>query len=144
MSNAAHGKNTVLKIGTLAAPTVLTDISGYLSEAARAGDTPMADGTTFGDGVQVHVPGVPDFTVNLTGVVHPTIHTILSDLQTANPQVAVDFEFGPLGDDAGDPEITGTAYIGNYSHTSPIQGVVGFTATLVAAGPITDDLYGAS
>jgi hypothetical protein len=141
-----HGRHTVFKLGSADTPSTLVDLSSQLSEVSRAGDTPMADGTGFGDSVQRHVPGIPDFTLNITGFMSSDAHTQITEILNSNPSVAVDFEFGPLGDEAGNPQITGSVYLGNYNHTSPVGGLDTFTATAVVADAATfsDDVYGAS
>jgi hypothetical protein len=146
MAERTHGRHTVLKLGSAATPTVLVDLSDQLRVANRTGSTPMADGTGFGDSVQRHVPGIPDFTLGLEGFMSDDSHTQISDILNSDPAVAVDFEFGPLGDDAGHPQITGTCYLGNYNHNSSVGDVVTFTCDLVVAdaAQFVDGTYGGS
>jgi hypothetical protein len=134
-----HGKNGVFKIGTLAAPTVVTDISTYCEEVSLPRKIDTAETTTFGAGAKTYVVGYPDATIAIKGKWDLALDSILAAVVGFDTALA--FEHGPEGAIATRVKYTGFAFLTDYQVTTPVGDVVSFTASLQVTGPVVRALY---
>lgn len=139
-----HGKETIFKVGTKGAPTVLTDISAFLDSVTYPQSADTVETTTFGNKVRSYMPGFQGNAFSISGKYDasssPNIDTILSDLQQATVPVAVSYvPGGGSGPTYNAPGGSGAAgvWLSNYSVSSPVNDVVSFSADFVGNLAIT-------
>jgi hypothetical protein len=129
-----HGKITVFKLGTFATPTVVVDLSAFLTEVRKSGSADTPETTAFGATNKTYVVGVPDAALTVTGYFDAVPDAQLGAL--VGTEVAPNFEYGPEGSTAGRVKYTGTMFVASYDLTNSITGVVGFTANMVPASAV--------
>lgn len=126
-----HGKNTNFQINS-------KDISQYCDNVDFPEVADTAETSTFGASAKTYIPGLTDSTLAIQGKFDPTVTTgpdaVLQPLVGA---AATTFIYGPYGNTSGFVKYTGSAICTNYKITSPIGGVVTFTADFQCTGAIT-------
>jgi hypothetical protein len=146
MPTFRHGKNTIFKVGTSGAPTVLTDISNTLDSVSYPAQADLAETTTFQSSAKSFMPGFPANNFSITGKFDATTDGVLSGLQNFGTPVAV--QFRPSGtltpgvsyDAAGGAGNPGV-FLTNYSISAPVNDVVSFQADFTNNLAITRSTY---
>jgi hypothetical protein len=112
-------KKADLRLGTHAAPTVLTDLSGSFKKADFNRQLDMFDKTVFNQTTNVKAmeTGLQEIKLSGEALWDQTLDTHLHDLVVNGTEI--DFQFGPNGGDAGKVRYTGKAIVSNYS--TPIE-----------------------
>lgn len=134
---AQHGKDTVVQLGTSAAPTVLTDISSSLSSEDLSRQADTHESTTFGADSKTYIPGLKDGTFSLEVMWSATIDAHLDGILGKQ----VNFEIGPAGSGTGMPKYTGAAICTDYSGSNPVGDVVTASAEFQITGDVTRGTY---
>ena len=118
-----HGKNAALTINAGA-------LAAFLNNIDFTTDLEIADTTTFGATWKTSIAGIPDGTLEFSGLYDPTASTgpgaILFPLVTAGTQVTA--LFYPGGNTSGQSlyTITSGVIVTSYSESSPVGGAVTF------------------
>lgn len=133
MPTFRHGKNAVFKVGTNGAPTVLTDISNVVNNVSAPRQSDLAETTAFGSSARSYIPGFPGNNFSISGMFDATVDGYLAGLQNYDTPVAVQYRPEGTGSGKVSYDAVGGAgqpgvFITNYSITSPVNDVVGFTA----------------
>jgi len=135
-----HGKDAVFKLATAGAPTVVGDISAYLTSVGFPQEVETAEVTTLGDADKEYIVGLRDKTVSIEGKFDPTIDAQLNALYGFATPVA--FEFHPQGTAATLPKYTqaGTTVgllLTSYEVTEDIGAEGTFSAEFQSSGAVT-------
>lgn len=132
-----HGKNTVVKAGTSAAPTVVTDISQYVTSEDLSRQAETHETTTFGKDSKTYVPGLKDGSFSLELMWDPAIDAHMDGILGKE----VDFEIGPGGNTAGSVKYTGKAICTDHSGSSSVGDVITSSAEFQITGNVTRATY---
>lgn len=133
----AHGKGLALKVdnaaGTLQVLTAFVD-NVDLNNTVKMGET-----TTAGAEADTYVSGQSNATLSFSGKWDSTASTgpdaILSGL--VGLETTSSFEYGPAGSTTGMVKKSGEAFLTGFKVSSPVGGVVNFTADMQVTGPVT-------
>lgn len=114
------------------------DLSTFIDNVDMPLITDTAETSTFGSTAKTYIVGLTDSTLSIGGKWDPTATTGPDAvLQALVGAAATTFIYGPQGTTAGFVKYTGSAILTNYKVTSPIGGVVTFTADFQCSGAIT-------
>lgn len=130
-----HGKASRFKLGTVALPSTLVDISGYLTNVTFPQEFDEDETSAFGDQVKEFILGLSDSQITLTGNWDPTIAAQLEALSFSD--VAVLYEWYPAGTATGQTKYSGSVQVYGFSTSAGIGGKDTFTTPLQQAGNIT-------
>lgn len=131
----SHGKNAYFALGTAGTPGTPVDLSAFLDEVSFPETVETGETTTFGNTSMTYVVGLKDATLSVSGKFDPT-----PDAQLAGAlgnTVALDFDYGPVGNGTGDVKYSGSAFVTSYEMSSPVGDVVTFSAELQVTGDVT-------
>lgn len=129
-----HGKAAALTLNSVALGTFLTSID-------TSWDLDMADTTTFGTTWKSALPGIPGGTIEIAGNYDPTASTGPADtlwtlFAAGNAVTGLVY---PGGNVSGQRlwTITSGCIVTSYSESSPVNGIVTFSASiLVTVAPV--------
>ena len=116
------------------------DISVDINEiSGLPGQRNLSEVTALPDTGTKWIPGLENVQITLAGLFSDTTgaggDALLGVLRTAT--AAVDFEYGPEGNSAGDMMYTGTCWVTDYQITSRVGNTVAWRATLQVEGVVT-------
>jgi hypothetical protein len=130
---ASHGKSTVVKLGTSAAPTTLTDVSQYVSSEDLSRQADTHETTTFGKDAKTYIPGLKDGTFSQEYVWDPVLDAHIDGILGKQ----VNFEISPAGTASGAVKYTGAAICTDYSGSNPVGDVATASAEFQITGDVT-------
>lgn len=136
-----HGKDSHL--GLEDAAGVLRVISDFCDNITQDRDWDMDDATTMGLEDKVFIPGLGGATLSLAGkwdslaVAGPDV--VLNGL--GGHETSAGFEYGPEGNTAGTVKYSGECFLSKYQVSSPLEGIVKFSATLQVTGPVARGVF---
>lgn len=131
-----HGKNTYFSMGSESTESSLVDRSSFFNEISFPQTVDTAETSTFrAGGAKTYVVGLTDSTFSSSGMFDPTMDAILSAL--LGSETAVDFEYGPLGNETGKVKYSGSMYVTNYEVSSPIGDMVSVSVEFQITGAVT-------
>lgn len=131
-----HGKKATLRLGTAAAPTVLTDISDAVSSNSMNLIKELAETTTYKKNSKTYVAGLKDATIPVDGKFDTTYDTHFYGLY--NTDTEVDFEYCPYGTGVtGSPKFTGKVLVSSYEISSDIGDAGQWSGELQVSGDVT-------
>lgn len=133
-----HGRATDFQIDNSAGS--LTDLSSFVGNVDFSRDLDTPETTVFGNaGDRSYVAGLRGATISITGFWDPTTTTgpdfILSGI--LGDAASKSFQYGPQGTTTGQIRYTGECFLTSYGTSSPVDGVVGFTADFQITGAVT-------
>jgi hypothetical protein len=137
----AHGKGLAFKIdsaaGTLQVLTAFVD-NVDLNNTVKMGET-----TTAGAEADTYVSGQSNGTLSISGKWDGTASTGPDAVLTGliGLEVSSTFEYGPQGSTAGMVKKSGECFLTGYKVSSPVGGVVAFTADFQVTGPVTHGVW---
>lgn len=134
-----HGKAGAFKIGTVATPGTVVDISAYLDNISFPESVETGETTVFGQASKTYVVGLKDSTVSISGKWDSVVDTQLFAL--LGNATAVTWEYGPAGSTVGLVRYTGTGFVTSYEVTTPVADVVTFSAELQVTGNVTRNTF---
>jgi hypothetical protein len=129
----ASGKAGVFKLDNVT-PT-LTDISSYITNVDFPRDAQLHETTTLGATSRTYIPGFKNATIGIQGHWDATLDAHMSPI--LGQAATVTFEYGPEGSTGGMVKYTGEAILIKYGATTPVDGVVGWSADLQVSGAVT-------
>ena len=138
MPGKVHGKDSYFAIEDSAA-TTLRNIGVHCDAIDLDRDIDMADTTTIGSESKTWLPGLDGAEITLGGkwdsltVTGPDV--VLSGAFAA--KVKVGFEYGPEGNATGAIKYSGECYVSKYKVSTPLEGIVKFSATCKIDGAVT-------
>ncbi len=135
-----HGRSGKFQLDDVGG--TLRDLSAFISNVDFPRDVDAPETTTFSvtGGARTYVAGgLTGATFSITGFFDPTATTgpdvvISGSLGDASD---VSFEYSPSGTATGDIQYTGQCIVTSYSVSSPVDGVVSFTADMQITGVVT-------
>lgn len=137
-----HGRFSYFSVED-AAGTTLRNLTTYLTDVTFSQEQDEAQTTTKGQTWETFLQGHCRATIELTGRWDNTASTgpdaVLAGLLTDSGTVG--FEWGPEGNTATDIKYSGECFLTAYEQTSPLAGIVGFTATLRVSGAVTKGAF---
>jgi hypothetical protein len=142
MAGKKHGKDSYFAIEDSGA-AVLRAIGDHCDTITLDRDWDMADSTTIGKEDKEFISGLGGATISLAGkwdslaVTGPDV--VLAGL--GGLEVSVGFEYGPEGNTTGSTRYTGECFVSKYQVSSPLEGVVKFSATVQVTGAVTRGVY---
>lgn len=127
-----HGKYAQISIGG-------TEIGTFCTDLTLSVDVDTADTSTFGSSWKTALPGLIGAKVDLKGDFDPTASTgpaaVIWSAITGGVPVAVVAK--PGGTATGQRTNTFNAIVTGYSESSPVGGIITFTAGLLVTGAVT-------
>lgn len=145
MAGKVHGRKAFFSLTDVGA--VVRDISNALNNVDYPETIDTAETSGFGDDDKTFVIGLKTRTIRIAGNWKGDandVDAILSGLAGggADGTVFTSYVYGPAGDANGEVEYTGTAILTNYSKSSPIGGVVTFSADFQCTGAHVRGVFG--
>lgn len=122
-----HGKNAYLSIDG-------TDITAYSDSQSLNRVKDLFETTTFGNDDKTFIDGLREYDLSIGGKWDPTLDAAIDG---ADDGATVAFVFGPEGNDSGDVQYSGNAFVSNYNVNTPVGGGVTWTATFKPTGSVT-------
>lgn len=131
-----HGKDAHFAMEDSAGVT-LRNIGEFCDSVELDRDVDMADSTTIGLEDKTFISGLAGATISLGGKWDSLITTGPDAVLAPNVgnDISVGFEYGPIGNTLGMVKYSGECYVEKYQVSSPLEGVVKFSATLRVSGP---------
>lgn len=107
---------------------VLTNVSTYIDGVTPSSEPDDLDGTTFQPGVaapsRTKVPGFRERGFSLSGKWTSAAETFFEAIEGMS---GLDYEYGPIGGDVGNPKLSGTCSVLSYTGpVSTVDGVITF------------------
>lgn len=142
MAGKVHGKKSYFAIEDSAA-TTLRNVGQYCDAIDLDRDVDMADATTIGSESKVWLPGLDGAEISLGGKWDSAATTgpdpvLAGDLAA---KVQVGFEYGPEGNAAGAVKYSGECWVSKYKVSTPLEGIVKFSATCKVTGAVARGVY---
>lgn len=137
-----HGKGGYFAITDSGA--VERDVSAFVTNVDVNLEIDLPDTTVLGSaGRRRTVVGLEDGSITVSGFHDTTASTGSWTVFSAllGLAAASTFKWGPEGSTGGLPRVTGSARLRSYKTGSPVDGVVPFTAELVADNGFTVDTF---
>jgi hypothetical protein len=137
-----HGKDSYFAIEDSGAVT-LRAIGDHCDTITLDRDIDMAETTTIGGESKTWLPGLDGAEISLAGKFDSLALTgpdvVLSGDFAA--KVRVGFEYGPEGNATGKVRYAGECYVSKYQVSSPLEGIVKFSATIKVDGAVARSTY---
>lgn len=127
-----HGKAAEVWLGT-------NNLSGYLDQADKSTDVDTAETTVFGNSWKQYLAGLIGTTLSISGSYDGTATTgpaALMETCIANG-TAWTWKFFPGGSASGQRSHSFSAFVTNYSESSPVADKVTWSAEVLATGTVT-------
>lgn len=142
MAGKVHGKKSYFAIMDSGAVT-LRNVGQYCDAIDLNRDVDMADTTTIGMESKTFLPGLDGAEIGLGGKWDSAATTgpdpvLAGDLAG---KVLVGFEYGPEGNAAGAVKYSGSCYVSKYTVSTPLEGIVKFSATITVSGAVVRGVY---
>ena len=128
-----HGKDSKFQLDN--SSDSLTDISSYVNNVDFPETADVAETSALGSSNKSFVVGLKDATIGLTGLWDSTADAIFGAV--VGQSATLSFEYSPEGTASGKVKYTGEAIMTNYSISSPVGDVVGYSADLQVSGAVT-------
>lgn len=133
-----HGKDSYFAIEDSVA-TTLRNIGVHCDSIEFPRDVDMAETTTMGGESKTFLPGLDGAEITLGGKWDALATTGPDEVLAGDlaAKAAVGFEYGPEGNASTKVKYSGECYVSKYQVSSPLEGVVKFSATLTVTGGVT-------
>lgn len=132
----ASGKAGVFKLDNSGGS--LIDLSAYIDNVDFPRDAQLLETTTLGATARTYILGFKNATIALKGKWDGGGAAIDAHLSAVLGQVAtISFEYGPEGSTGGMVKYLGEAITTKYSMSTPVDGVVSWSADLQISGAVT-------
>ena len=128
-----HGKDSKFKLDNASAS--LSDISSYVNNVDFPETADISETSTLGSSNKTYIVGLKDATIGLTGLWDATADAIFGAV--VGQSATLSFEYSPEGTSSGKIKYTGECILTNYSISSPVGEVVGYSADLQVSGAVT-------
>lgn len=123
-----HGKGLVLKLDNAAG--TLQTLTSFIDSVDINSSVDLGETTTAGAEDKTYVSGQAEHDLSISGKWDDTTSTgpdaIISGL--VGLETTSTFEFGPAGSAAGKVKYTGEVFLTGYKRSTPVGGVITFTA----------------
>ena len=129
----AAGKSGTLKLDNSGGS--LVDLSSYITNVDFPRDAQLHETTTLGAASRTYIPGFKNATIGLQGHWDATLDAHMSPI--LGQAATVSFEYGPEGSTSGMVKYSGEAIVIKYGQTTPVDGVVDWSADLQVSGAVT-------
>ena len=130
------GKSGVFKLDNSGG--TLVDLSSYINSVDFPQDAQLLETTTLGATAKTYILGFKNATIAIKGHWDGGGSAIDAHLAAVLGQAAtVTFEYGPEGSASGKVKYTGEAIVTKYSNSTPVDGVVDWSADLQVSGAVT-------
>ena len=116
----------------------LVDLSSYINSVDFPQDAQLLETTTLGATAKTYILGFKNATIAIKGHWDGGSSAIDAHMAAILGQVnTVTFEHGPEGGATGKVKYTGEAIVTKYGNSTPVDGVVDWTADLQVSGAVT-------
>jgi hypothetical protein len=117
----------------------LRDISAYVSNVDFSRDINAMESTTFTKDDRTYIIGLKGATLSISGFWDSTATTGPDEVLAEQfaKTVTSTFHYGPQGTTTGDVIYHGECICTNYSISSPVDGIVGYTADFQVTAAVT-------
>lgn len=142
MAGKVHGKDSYFALEDSAA-TTLRNIGVHCDSITLDRDIDMAESTTIGAESKTWLPGLDGAEISLGGK-FDSLALTGPDIVLAGDfaaKVKVGFEYGPEGNAAAAVKYSGECYVMKYQVSTPLEGVVKFSATLKIDGAVARGVF---
>jgi len=132
-----HGKSGYFAIDDDA--PALKDISAFVSNVDFSRDIDTPETTVFGVDDRTYIPGLKGATISISGYFDSTDATGIDEIMDDQfvKTVTSTFNYSPEGTTTGDIVYHGECICTNYSLSSPVDGVVSYTADFQITAAVT-------
>lgn len=137
-----HGKDSYFALEDSVA-TTLRNIGVHCDSITLDRDIDMGETTTIGAESKTWLPGLDGAEISLGGkwdslaVTGPDV-VLAPNFAT---KVRVGFEYGPEGNAAAAVKYSGECYVSKYQISTPLEGIVKFSATLKVDGAVARGVF---
>ena len=140
----AHGKNTVFKVDDSGG--TLRDLSAYCDNVDFPRDQSSGESTGFAptSGSRTYEVGLNGATISIAGKwtsAANAVDVVLAGLINPTAGASSTFEYGPEGGTSGKIRYTGECFLTQYQSSSPLDGVVTFSAQFQVTGAVTRNTF---
>lgn len=136
-----HGKGLVFKVDNAAG--TLQTLTTFVDNVDLDSSVDMGDTTTAGAEDKTFVSGQAEHDLSISGKWDDTASTgpdaILAGL--VGLETSSSFEFGPGGSSVGKVKYSGECFMTGFKRSSPVGGVVTFTADFKITGAVTRGVW---
>jgi hypothetical protein len=136
-----HGKGLAFKLDSSGG--TLQTLTSYVDSVDLDSSVDMGETTTAGAEDKTFVSGQAEHELSISGKWDDTATTgpdaVLSGL--VGLETTSTFEFGPAGATAGKVKYTGECFLTGYKRSTPVGGVVTFTADFKITGAVTRTVW---
>ena len=142
MAGKVHGKDSYFALEDSAA-AVLRNIGVHCDSITLDLDIDMAETTTIGAESKTWLPGLDGAEISLGGKWDSVAVTGPDVVLGPNfsTKVRVAFEYGPEGNAAAAVKYSGECYVSKYQISTPLEGVVKFSATIKVDGAVARGVF---
>lgn len=137
----AHGKTSFFSLADAGA--VVRTIGIFCDSIDFDQDLDLADSTTIGDESKESMSGLDGASITLAGKWDDTLVTgpdvTIDGLLVAKTAAA--FVYGPGGSSVGRKKYSGLAFVEKFRVSTPLEGIVKFSATLRVSGGVTRAVF---
>lgn len=132
----SSGKSGVFKLDNSGG--TLVDLSSYIDNVDFPRDAALLETTTLGATSKTYIPGFKNATIAIKGHWDSGATAIDAHMSAILGQAAtVSFEYGPEGSTVGMVKYTGESIVTKFNVTTPVGGVVDWSADLQVSGAVT-------
>lgn len=137
-----HGKDSYFALEDVVG-TTLRAIGDFCDSIEFERSVDMADSTTIGMEAKEFLPGLEGATITLAGKWDDTATTGPDVVLSGNvgAETSVTWHYGPRGNVAGRVRYSGECFVNRYQVSSPLEGVVKFSAGLTINGAPVRDVF---
>lgn len=139
---SVHGKDAYLGLEDIAGTTI-RNLSPNLDSIDFNQKNDVHDDTTYGKTGHTYRGGLTDSTFTIGGMYDRTLltgtHTVLQSL--VGQSASVGFEFGPEGNVATRPKLSGECVMETYAVSDPVADLIKFTASFKISGAVTVGVF---
>lgn len=128
------GKNGVLKLDATNGGS-LTDYSAYVTNVSWSRPIELLDTTTLSKNSHTRIKGLKDATFTIDFNADPTFIDVLESHDAGTASTS--FEYDPMGTTSGQPKYTGECFLGEWSFTTSVDGVVTGSASFSCSDDVT-------
>jgi hypothetical protein len=136
----AVSKSSIFKLGTIGAPTTLTDLSSSTRDVKFPREVGMEESTNMGSsGARTFEPGLTGATISVE-----LNHSTAVDAQMSDAlgfATALSFEYGPETSATGKSKYTGSAFVTKYEPPVKVGSIIVVTVELQITSAVTRSTY---
>jgi len=113
----------------------LTDITAYVDTVNLQDAVDASEVTVLGANSRTYIEGLAGTTISVSGPLDSTLYSQIVGIRQSGSTRS--FEYLPLGNTGGYPQITGECFVSSFSVNAQVGSPATFSATLTVTGDVT-------